>query len=178
MNAAWSWVKAHPRATAVAAGVATALLLGSYGAGRFMAPTKVETREVVKTVEVVKWRDREVVTKGPVKVVTRTVTVPGPEGPTVTVDRVVEREKVVTVHTQGADTVTTNEKIVEKLVERDAPRVTLAATIGAGFSSEGVTAPAYGVLALGRVAGPFVVGAQAEGNLSGGSARVIAGVTF
>ena len=176
MDSFVTWLRARP--WWVWALVAVAALVASFGAGRFMAPTKVEVREVTKTVEVVKWRDREVVTQGPVRVVTRTKTVPGPAGPTVEVEKIVEREKVVTVHTQGADTVTTNEVVKEKIVERDAPRITLAATVGAGFSSSGLTAPAYGLLAMGRIAGPLVIGAQAEGNLQGGSARALIGLQF
>jgi hypothetical protein len=170
------WCRERPWTWAAATGVA--LGIAGYGAGRFAAPTKVETREVERVVEVVKWRDRETVVEGPVRVVTKTVTVPGPEGATITVEKIVEKERVVTVHTQGADVTTETERVVEKLVERDAPRVTLAATVGAGFSAAGVTAPSYGVLALGRVLGPLVVGAQAEGNLQAGSARWIVGLTF
>jgi hypothetical protein len=143
-----------------------------------MAPTKVETREVVKTVEVVKWRDREVVTQGPVKVVTRTVTTPGPAGPTVTVDRVVEREKVVTVHTQGTDTVTTNEVIKEKLVERDAPRVAVFGTVGLPFGSAGVAPPVYGVALTARVLGPFSLMVAGAGGPAGGVATGGVGVQF
>mgnify|MGYP003349211969 CR=1 FL=1 len=77
----------------MACGAAGALAVG-FGAGRYSAPTKVETREVVKTeqVEVVRWQDRVVVEKGPVREGTKTVTVPGPQGPTVTVEKVVESQ--------------------------------------------------------------------------------------
>ena len=171
MNAAWVWLRAHPWAAYT--GGACVLAAASYGAGRFTAPTKVETREVTREVEVVKWRDREVITKGPVKVVTRTVSVPGPEGPTVTVDRIVEREKVVTVHTQGADTVTTNERLVEKIVTRDAPRLTLALTGGVALDS---AAPTWGALGHYRTIGPLVLGATYT--RQGNTLQAIAGITF
>jgi hypothetical protein len=87
---------------------------------KYTLPPRIEERErvVVKEVEVVKWKDREVVVEGPVRVTTKTVTVPGPAGPTVTVEKIVEKEKVVTVHTQGKDTNTTT------YVERETEKVT------------------------------------------------------
>jgi hypothetical protein len=161
LRSRWTW-----------GGAAALALVGAFGAGRYAAPTKVEVREVEKVVEVVKWRDREVITKGPVTVVTKTRTVPGPAGPTIEVEKVVIREKVVTVHTQGVDTVTETEKVVEKLVERDAPRLTLGATIGwAGV-------PTYGAYAGVRILGPLSLMAQGEGGAGVWSARVGAGLTF
>jgi hypothetical protein len=163
-----SWLREHPR-VAVGGAVAVALVAG-VGIGRFTLPTKVEEREVVRTVEVVKWRDREVITKGPVKVVTKTVTTPGPAGPTVTVDREVFRDKVVTVHVQGKDTVTEKDRLVEKVVERDAPRVAVFGTVGLPFSAGGIQPLQFGAAATARVLGPISVIVAGSGGASGGVA--------
>jgi hypothetical protein len=165
-----SWLREHPRVAA--GGACVVALAAGVGVGRYSAPTKVETREVERVVEVVRWRDREVVTKGPVKVVTRTVTTPGPQGPTVTVDRIVEQEKVVTVHTQGLDTTTEVERLTEKVVTRDAPRLTLGATVGyAGV-------PTYGGFATIRILGPLTLLGQGEGGVGVWSARAGVGISF
>lgn len=172
------WLRAHPR-TGWALG-AGALAAASFGAGRYSAPTRVETREVTKveTVEVVKWQDRETKVEGPVRVVERRVEVPGPQGPTVTVEKVVEREKVVTVHdSQGTDmAAAASEKVVERLVERDAPRWTVGGTIGAGMASGALQPPSYGALVGYRLLGPLGLLAQAEGGPGGFSGRL--GVTL
>jgi hypothetical protein len=167
LRSRWTW-----------GGAAALALIGAFGAGRYMAPTKVEVREVEKVVEVVKWRDKEVITKGPVTVVTKTRTVPGPAGPTIEVEKVVTREKVVTVHTQGVDTVTEVERLSEKVVERDAPRWTVFGTVGAGFNGSGLTAPAYGGGVAFRFLGPLTAVVQAEGGSQGGSARIGLGAAF
>jgi hypothetical protein len=189
MDSTWIWLRAHWAWV----GGACVLAAASYGAGRYAVPTKIEERERIverivtdekavakavsearstwerevkdntrivtkyvegKVVERVEYRDRDTTSSGG-KVEIKTVEVVVEK--VVTVDRVVEKEKIVT---------------------NDPPRLTLAATIGAGFSSSGLTAPAYGLLAMGRIAGPLVVGAQAEGNLQGGSARALVGLTF
>lgn len=66
---------------------------------KYTLPPKVTVRTEIKTEvqERVVYKDRVVVEKGPERVTTRTVTVPGPAGPTVTVEKVVEKEKIVTV---------------------------------------------------------------------------------
>jgi hypothetical protein len=182
LRSRWTW-----------GGAAALALIGAFGAGRYMAPTKVEerTREVV----VYKTDERAVA-----KAVSdaRTTWEKEVRDNTRIVTKYVEGKPVERVEYRDRDTTSSGGKVerqvvevvvekkvevikeveVEKIVTRDAPRLTLAATVGAGFSTTGITAPSYGVLALGRVAGPLVVGAQAEGNLQGGSARVIAGITF
>lgn len=171
-----SWLQGHPR-VAVGGAVALALAAG-VGVGRYSQPTKVEVREVERQVEVIRWRDREVKTEGPVRIVTRTKTVPGPAGPVVEVERIVEREKVVTVHTQGADTVTTREVEKEKLVERDAPRVAVFGTVGLPFSAGGVGAPQFGLAATARVLGPVSVIVAGSGGATGGQATVGVGLSL
>ena len=175
-----SWLREHPR-WAMACGAAGALAVG-FGAGRYSAPTKVETREVVKTeqVEVVRWQDRVVVEKGPVREVTKTVTVPGPQGPTVTVERVVEREKVVTVKdSQGTDmAAAASEKVVERLVERDAPRWTVGATVGTGWQGGVIQPPAFGALLGYRLLGPLGLVLQGEWGVGGVSGRLGLTVQF
>jgi len=75
---------------------------------KYTQPARVVEREkvVIKTVEVEKVVDRIVEVQGPVRETTRTVTTPGPMGPTITVEKIVEKEKVViqTVHTGDSST--------------------------------------------------------------------------
>ena len=193
MTQVWEWMKANPKKAIIIAAVFVGLLLAAFGAGRFLSPTKViETVKVVerlvvdekvieqriasaktewekqvqdhtkvvtkyvegKVIERIEYRDREITSSG---------------GTVQTKVEYVDREKIVY-----------QEKVVEKekIVERDCPRVTLAATVGAGFSAGVVSSPSYGMEATGRVLGPMVVGAGAEGNATGGSARVLVGITF
>jgi hypothetical protein len=82
---------------------------------KYTLPPRTVTKTEIKTetVEVVKWKDRIVEVQGPTKTTIKTVTVPGPAGPTVTVEKVIEKEKVVTVHdsTGGSTTsIATDEK--------------------------------------------------------------------
>jgi hypothetical protein len=73
--------------------------------------TKTETK--VQVVEKIVYRDNIVKEQGPVRIVTKTTTVPGPAGPTVTVEKVVEKEKIVTVTVrEGASA--TDTKVSEK----------------------------------------------------------------
>ena len=131
--------------------------------GRFLTPAKVEEKVVTKveTVEVVKWKDKIVEVQGPVRVTTKTVTVPGPQGPTVTVEKVVEKEKIVTVHdSTGSDTTGTNvETVKEKVTDSYRPWIA-AEGIGA-FSLTQVAWPPveWGVMGSIRVLGPLWLGA-------------------
>jgi hypothetical protein len=84
---------------------------------KYTLPPRVEERERVVEREVVKWKDKEIVTQGPVRVTTKTVTVPGPAGPTVTVEKIVEKEKVVTVHVQDGSADTSSEREKEKITD-------------------------------------------------------------
>lgn len=81
---------------------------------KYTLPPRVTEKVVTKTEwkDRIEWRDRVVKEEGPVRIVTRTRTVPGPAGPTVEVEKIVEKEKVVTKtvevgrqDTQGKDTV-------------------------------------------------------------------------
>lgn len=110
------------------AGVA-GLVLGIVIA-KYTLPPRTITKTEIKTVvqEKIVYQDRVVKEEGPVRVVTKTVTVPGPAGPTVTVEKIVEKEKVVTqtVREGGVDTVVQTE-IVEKKVVDSRPWLALEA---------------------------------------------------
>ena len=88
---------------------------------KYTLPPRVVVKTEIKTEvqERVVYKDRVVVEKGPERVTTRTVTVPGPAGPTVTVEKVVEKEKIVTVreNTGRTDVVIQNEERSEKIVD-------------------------------------------------------------
>lgn len=73
---------------------------------KYTLPPRTITKTEVKTEvqEKVVYKDRVVVEKGPERVTTRTVAVPGPAGPTVTVEKVVEKEKIVTVRDSAGRT--------------------------------------------------------------------------
>ncbi|MEY2669191.1 MAG: hypothetical protein RJA59_1829 [Pseudomonadota bacterium] len=207
MTAAWSWVREHPRASLLVAGVATALLLGSFALGRFLAPTRVETRtervDVATSFASWDWTASSIWTQtaGPVHRTTTRRTaparpaqspVPGPDGtlvcpecPKVEEEEVVEDIGPVVTTNQGtvsgsgqAATETRHEERTEKIVERDGPRVMVGLTVGAGFNSGGIQPPSYGAIVTGRVLGPLTLGVQGEGNALGGSARGIVGLTF
>jgi asparagine N-glycosylation enzyme membrane subunit Stt3 len=180
LRSRWTW-----------GGAAALALIGAFGAGRYMAPTKVEerTREVVvyKTDEkaVAKavsdarttW-EREV--KDNTRIVTKYV-----EGKVV--ERVEYRDRDTTSSGGKVEiqTVTVEvekrvevEKVVEKerIVTRDAPRWTVGATVGTGFQGGSVSPPAWGGLVGYRLVGPLGVQIAGEGNALGGSVR--AGVTL
>lgn len=93
---------------------AIAGIVGGIVVAKYTLPPRVEERVVTKTEwkDRIEWRDRVVKEEGPVRIVTKTVTTPGPAGPTVTVEKIVEKEKVVTKtvevgrqDSQGKDTV-------------------------------------------------------------------------
>jgi hypothetical protein len=176
---------------AVAAGVAIVLGLGSFAAGRWGAPTKVEVRErevtvyktdekaVAKAVSEARttW-EREV--RDNTRIETRYVdgkpsvrieyrdrdtTSSGGKVETKTVEVIVEKRVEV-------------EKIVEKekIVTRDAPRWTVGATVGTGFQGGSVSPPAWGGLVGYRLVGPLGVQLALEGNAVAFSGR--AGLTL
>ena len=171
---------------AACGGVALALVAG-VGIGRYTQPTKVVEKERIverqvvdekavakavsearttwekevvdhtrvvtkylegKVVERVEYRDRDTTSSGG-KVQTQTVTI--------------EVEKRVEV---------VKEVEKEKIVTRDAPRLTLGTTIGwAGV-------PTYGASACVRILGPLSLLAQGEGGAGTWSARAGVGLTF
>jgi hypothetical protein len=79
--------------------------------------TKTETK--IQIQEKIVYQDRIVKEQGPVRITTKTVTVPGPAGPTVTVEKVVEKDKVTTVivNQGGVDTTTKMDEKTSKTVD-------------------------------------------------------------
>lgn len=153
----FSWIKANKYWLIGAAVCAAA----AYSAGRLSGPTRVETIEVEKIVE--KEVVKRVTEKGPVRYKKVVVEKPGAERvTTVTVD------KDPVVITVDRDVVRDTEKTVEKIVEREGPKLLLGPTLGASFP---LSAPSYGGV-IGYRTGPVWWLAQGEGNAQGGSARV------
>jgi len=185
-----SWLTNYPRATVallVAAGVGV-----GYGFGRYSQPTKVkevaerkleehhEERKVAESVRV----------EAPARVTTTTRTRPAPARkeplpagcpecpPIKEVVRVEERGQVVTAwgseSTQVTDTKA--EERVERIVERDAPRLMLGATAAFQLVNGVPTPPAWGALVGYRLVGP--VWALGQGEVGAGSASFRLGVAF
>jgi hypothetical protein len=149
-------------------------LVGGFFICKYTLPprtvTKIETK--IETVEVEKWRDRIVKEQGPVRETTRTVTVPGPAGPTVTVDRIVEREKVVTktVNSGQHDTVIVEREKSSVTVD-NRPWIAVEGSLGLGSEAR----IAYSAGAQVRVLGPIWLGAgfiKADTWYVGPSARI------
>jgi hypothetical protein len=180
-----SWLREHPRVAA--GGACVVALAAGVGIGRYAAPTKVETRE--RVVEVYKADEKAVAravsdarstwereVKDNTRIVTKYV-----EGKVV--ERVeyrdrdttssggkVETETVEVVREVKVEVVREVEK--ERIVTRDAPRLTLGATVGyAGV-------PTYGGFATVRILGPLTLLGQGEGGVGVWSARVGAGISF
>jgi hypothetical protein len=185
----WTWCRARPWTWAAVAGVSLGAV--GYGVGRYAAPTKVEERErvverlvtdekaVAKAVTEARttW-EREV--KDNTRIETRYVdgkpsvrieyrdrdsTSSGGKVETKVVEVVVEKRVEV-------------EKVVEKerIVTRDAPRWTLGATAGTGWTGGAPQPIAFGGILGFRFAGPFGAVLQAEGSPVGFSGR--AGLTL
>ena len=147
-----------PRRTILFSLLFLAALAGAYGAGRLQAPSRVVTQ--TQTVEVEKekvvYRDR--VVKGPVVVREKRVEVPGPAGPTVTVERVVERAPVVRETARDTATDTTTATATQVTQTRDYPRLTVGGGAGLPLSSPQLT---WTALALYRPwDAPLSLGAQ------------------
>ena len=83
----------------IAAGAALALA-AAYVAGLYAAPVRVEERTRVewRTVYQIVTQEKRVETQGPVRWRERRVEVPGPAGPTITVEREEERGPVTITH--------------------------------------------------------------------------------
>ena len=103
-------------ALAAIAGLALGIVVAKY-----TLPPRTVTKTEIKTEvqEKVVYKDRVVVEKGPERITTRTVSVPGPAGPTVTVEKIVEKESVVTVKDSAGrtDTVIQQAEKTEKTVD-------------------------------------------------------------
>jgi hypothetical protein len=96
-------------------------IVGGIVIAKYTLPPKTvtKTETVVQVVEKIVYRDNIVKEQGPVRIVTRTKTVPGPDGPTVEVERIVEKEKIVTVTVRegASDTNTRVEDRTSKTVD-------------------------------------------------------------
>jgi hypothetical protein len=143
-----------------------------FGAGQLLKPAKVVTKVEERVVEKVVYRDRLVKEQGPVRIVTKTVTTPGKDGPTITVEKVVEKEKVVTVRVRDGESTTNSTTVSEKTVTNEYPRFTVLGTVGVNLAD---WKPAYGGQALYRVLGPIQVGAGYD---SSNRATILIGGTF
>ena len=173
MGSVISWLKQN-RVVVV---VSLAAIVAAYGFGRYAAPTKTVETDISRTFAGWDWRQNVVTVKGPVRVVTKRVEVPGPAGPTVTIERVVTRDPVTTTTGTAGSGLQGTERVVEKIVERKAPAVALFGTVGLGFNG-GMSPPMYGLGATVRIAGPITVFGQGEAGPGGGSARVGLGISF
>jgi hypothetical protein len=148
--------------------------VGGGVAYKYMMPPKVTERivTVTKEIEVVKWQDRLVEVQGPVRTTTRTVTTPGPVGPTVVVEQIVEKEKVVirTVH-DGSSASSTDTYVDKSKITDNRPWVAVEGMLGLG----GEGRIAYSAGAQMRVLGPIWLGAgfiKADTWYVGPSARI------
>ena len=170
MAKALAWMNAHPLAWASVACAVTAI--SAYEAGRWSKPTEVretvkyvekivyQDREVVKTVEVVKWRKQ--VAKDVHRETTTTKT---PDGGSVTTTVIDSRDRT----TVGADSATQVDKTKDTLVTKDSElrteKVTinqrdwLHFTVQAGTNVTGIPKLTWGGTAEIRLIGPVWVGA-------------------
>jgi hypothetical protein len=144
-----------------------------FGAGQLLKPAKVVTKVEERVVEKVVYRDRLVKEQGPVRIVTKTVTTPGKDGPTITVEKVVEKEKIVTVRVRDGESTTNSTTVSEKTVTNEYPRFTVLGTVGTDVNLK--LPIVYGGQALYRVLGPIQVGAGYD---SSNRATILIGGTF
>lgn len=197
MKRVLTWCRERPWTGMVGVGLIAAAL--GYGAGRFAAPTRVETVDSSSWFGAWEWRQatHETTTAGPVTTTTTTRKAPGrpaqppvpgpagtpicPECPEIEETSTTTQSGPVVTHrdTEGSGSqVETRTEEHRSLVERDPPRVAIFGTVAVPFSGAGAAPPAYGVTVTARVLGPVTVLAGGEGNAVGGSARVGVGVTF
>lgn len=149
-------------------------LVGGFFICKYTLPprtvTKIETK--IEVQEKVVYKDKVVIEKGPERITTRTVTVPGPAGPTVTVEKIVEKEKIVTVKDSSGRTDTVIQQAEKTSVTVDnRPWVAVEGMLGLGSEAR----IAYSVGAQMRVLGPIWLGAgfiKANTWYVGPSARV------
>ena len=132
--------------------------VGGGVAYKYAMPPRIVEREkvVVKTVEVERVVDRIVEIQGPVRETTKTVTVPGPMGPTVTIEKITEKEvvKIETVH-DGSSASSTDTSVDKSKVTDNRPWVAVEGMLGLG----GEGRIAYSAGAQMRVLGPIWLGA-------------------
>lgn len=158
-----------PRQAAIAGLACLLLLAGSFGAGRFTAPSEVRLVESTVGLTTWDWRQdtREVVTQAPVRRTTRTVTRPSspqPAGcpacePVVEVTTTEDVGQVVTQRDTG--TVAGGTSVVEtrreETTKRDYPRLTLFGGVGSPVTTPQLAWTAGGLY---RIEGPLGLGVQ------------------
>lgn len=158
-----------------------AAMAAAYGAGRYTAPSKVETKE--KVVTQVKTVVEEHRVEGPVRIVTRTVERPAPETPPPPgCPECPPIHETTTTEERGPTTVDTHATVdktkeISKsiLTEREYPRLTIGAGVGSLIVRDPLNIGVAGMTNY-RVAGPF--GVWASGTLRGRDSVVLAGVSI
>lgn len=133
----------------------------AFGTGRWLAPTKVETKTVERVVE-----RRVVVTDVDRKEITKKVQ--KPDGTTETVTEIVDRSKIKEDTDKVSDSKTTT------VTERDRTSLLVRGMIGANLSSWS-SGPEYGIGVDRRVLGPVWLGAY---GFSSGRAGVAVSISF
>ena len=179
MSVALSWVRERPWTWAVIAGAVCGAV--GYGTGRFAGPTKVETKDRIVYETKTEWRTVETKTEGPVRIEERWVELPPvvqpvgcPPCPGGTEHTRIEfRDPVVTVSASEGASASSGSRETERVETRDAPRLTLGATVGLVDLR-----PTYGGFLTYRFAGPFVLLGQGEGGAGTWSARAGIGINF
>ena len=171
-----SWLREHPRAL-WGATVVGALAVG-VGVGRFTAPSRVEEleRSTSRTVSSARTAETSTTVSGPMHKAGRTVVevLPG-GGRRTTTDWTLDRGPTIALASRATEQtkVETVEVVKERLVEREAPRL----TVGASAGLQNLT-PVYGGWATYRVAGPLVLLGAGEGGAGAWAARVGVGINF
>lgn len=176
MNPIAEWQKLQPWER-YAVGIATglALLFAAFSAGRFSAPLKVETRDVIKTVyqdkivDRVQYVDKVVTVQAEAKTVTRTVYRDVERKPDGTViDHTITKEgatddKTSKVTDDKAKTEAKTEQVSASTLQEHTQTVTLrpswAVTLQFGASLPKPWLPLYG---------PLVIGAEVDYRIVGG----------
>ena len=179
MSVALSWVRERPWTWAVIAGAVCGAV--GYGTGRFAGPTKVETKDRIVYETKTEFRDITKTVAGPVRIEERwferpaVVVPPGcPACPPVQEHTRIEfRDPVVTVTASEGASASSGSRETERVETRDAPRLTLGATVGLVDLK-----PTYGAFLTYRFAGPFVLLGQGEAGAGTWSARAGVGVNF
>jgi hypothetical protein len=154
------------------AAAAIAISLGIFALGRFSAPVRTETKNVYVDREVVKWRDVEKKVEGPVRVVVKTRLVPGPQGPVVERERVVERGAVTTERASDGQASRSTQIETKTVSEYDRAHWLLGASVGMQIGKPGEV---YGGQILYRVIGPAWLGIAGD---SSGAAKLQFAISF
>lgn len=157
--------------------VALVALIGAFGAGWYMTPTKTVIKTETKIVEKIVEKEKESVdkTKKNDKVVIVVETV-YPDGRRVKETKIVDKGSIVVNIDKERDSTkdSTTETTTEKTVERAQASLSVSA-LAAKDVTNLTGAPAFGAYVSKRVLGPFTVGAF---GLSSGTIGVSLGVLF